>query len=339
MKAAVLYANDDLRYEEIPTPEINDDEVLIEVKMSGICGSDVPRVLCNGAHFYPIVLGHEFSGVVKKFGKNVNGLSKGDKVAGIPLIPCGKCKDCIKGNYSLCKNYTFVGSRKQGSFAEYVKLPKENVIKFDKSLSFEQGALFEPSTVALHGIKCAKFTGGKDVAIVGGGTIGLFAMQFAKIMGAKSVTVFDINDSRLELAEDLGADHCINSKKEKAEMKYDFVFDVAGNENTIKTSLDIAENKATVCLIGTPHSEIRFSKSEWETINRKEMFLTGSWMSYSAPFPGDEWILTEHYFRTGQLKYDERIIFEEIPLKDCKKAFDLYKTPGAVQGKIMLYNG
>ena len=105
MKAGVLYANEDIRYEEVDTPIISEDEVLVRVKMTGICGSDVPRVLYNGAHFYPIILGHEFSGELVDVGKNVEGLEVGDRVAGVPLIPCMKCVDCQKGNYSLCKNY------------------------------------------------------------------------------------------------------------------------------------------------------------------------------------------------------------------------------------------
>lgn len=337
MKAGVLYGNEDIRYEEWEMPEISDGEVLIKVKMTGICGSDIPRVLHNGAHYYPIVLGHEFSGEIAKVGNNVEKFEIGDRVAGVPLIPCMKCEDCQKGNYSLCKNYTFVGSRIQGSFAEYVKLPVSNVVKFDKSVSFEQGAFFEPATVALHGIKCADYKGGKDVAILGGGTIGLFTMQWAKIFGAKSVTVFDVSDAKLELAKKLGADYVINSKTEElGNKKYDFVFETAGQTATIKTAFEIAANKASICCIGTPHTDLTFSPKEWENMNRKEFKLTGSWMSYSATFPGEEWTLTAHYFKTGQLKFDESLIFKKVHLKDLNDAFAMYKNPSSVGGKILV---
>ena len=250
-----------------------------------------------------------------------------------------KCEDCQNGNFSLCKNYTFIGSRIQGSFAEYVKMPAVNAIKFDKSISFEQGAFFEPATVALHGIKCAEYTGGKDVAVLGGGTIGLFTMQWAKIFGAKSVTVFDISDSRLELAKKLGADHTVNTSNEKTvQSKYGFVFETAGQPQTTKLAFELARNKASVCYIGTPHDNVTFTPREWENVNRKEFKLTGSWMSYSAPFPGDEWTLTAHYFKTGSLKFDESLIFRKYPMKDIKEAFMLYKDPKSVGGKIMLYN-
>lgn len=339
MKAGVLYANEDIRYDDIPTPEISADEVLVKVKISGICGSDVPRVLHNGAHYYPIVLGHEFSGEIAKIGDDVKGFDIGDRVSGIPLIPCMKCNDCQQGNFSLCKNYTFVGSRIQGSFSEYVKLPSQNVIKFDDSVSFEKGAFFEPATVALHGVKCAKYEGGKNVAIIGGGTIGLFTMQWAKIFGAKTVTVLDISDKRLALAKKLGADFTVNTTTEDAAKdKYDYVFETAGQTATILQAFDVAANKATICCIGTPHKDLTFTPAQWEKMNRKEFFITGSWMSYSAPFPGEEWELTAHFFKTGQLKFDDEIIFKKFSLENIKDAFMMYKDPASVGGKILIYS-
>ena len=172
MKAAVLYANEDIRYEEIPTPELKADQVLVKVKAVGICGSDVPRVLQNGAHYYPIVLGHEFSGEIVALGEGVTAdLKVGDRVAGVPLVPCFACEDCKNGNFSLCKHYTFIGSRIQGAFAEYVAMPQQNVVKFDPSVPFETAAFCEPSTVALHGLEVAGYAPGGHVAVLGGGTI------------------------------------------------------------------------------------------------------------------------------------------------------------------------
>lgn len=339
MKAGVLYRNEEIRYDDIPTPEPKGGEILVKVKMTGICGSDIPRVFENGAHYYPIVLGHEFSGVVEKVGENVTAFEIGDRVSGIPLIPCMKCTDCRSGNYSLCKNYTFIGSRIQGSMAEFVILPEANAVKFDETVSFEQGAFFEPATVALHGIKCADYSGGGSVAILGGGTIGIFTMQWAKIFGAKSVTVFDISDKRLQLAKKLGADVVVNTKNSGfGSVKFDYVFETAGQVDTIKASFEIAANKASVCCIGTPHKELTFSPKEWENMNRKEFKLTGSWMSYSAPFPGEEWELTAHCFKTGQLKIDEQLIFGKYPLSEISDAFKLFKNPSAVGGKVMICN-
>ncbi|MBO5285982.1 MAG: galactitol-1-phosphate 5-dehydrogenase [Clostridia bacterium] len=345
MKAGVVFNKEDIRYTDIDTPVVGANDVLVKVKYTGICGSDIPRVNGDACHFYPNVLGHEFSGTVAKIGNKVTKVSVGQRVAGVPLIPCLKCDDCQKGNYSLCKNYSFIGSRQFGSFAEYVLVPEINVVPFYDEVSFEQGAFFEPATVALHGLKRVPYKGGKTVAILGGGTIGLFTMQWAKIFGAKKVVVFDIASVRLDLAKKLGADDVVNTLEDDYLKKalslvdnkgFDYVYETAGNTITMKMAFALAANKANVCFIGTPTKELSFTVKEWENLNRKEFNLTGSWMSYSAPFPGEEWSLVAHYFKTGALKFDDSLIFKKYPLSKIDEAFSLYKTPGAVKGKILI---
>jgi len=338
IKAGVLFEKGDIKFADWEMPKCGDGEVLVKVKATGICGSDVPRVLDGQAHYFPIVLGHEFAGEVVEVGGGVENLEIGDRVTGVPLVPCMKCIDCQNGDFALCKNYSFIGSREQGSFAEYVKLPAMNAVKFDNSISFEQGAFFEPSTVAIHGIRLNDYKGGHDVAVIGGGTIGLFTAQWAKIFGAKSVTVFDISDERLALAKKLGADYTVNTLNETPESgKYKYVFETAGQPIAMRTAFDVAANKANVCFIGTPHESLTFTQKQWENMNRKEFKLTGSWMSYSAPFPGEEWTLTAHYFKTGQLKFDDDLVFKRFPLSEIDKAFNLFKS-GGVGGKVLLIN-
>ncbi len=345
MKAGVVHGKEDIRYEEIEKPVAGAGQVLVKVKYTGVCGSDVPRVNQGTAHYFPIVLGHEFSGTVEEVGEGVESVKKGDRVAGIPLVPCMKCEDCQKGNYSLCRHYDFIGSHSFGSYAEYVAVPEKNVVKFSEDVSFEKGAFFEPATVALHGLERTDYKGGKNVAILGGGTIGLLTMQWARIFGAKEVVVFDIVEERLELAKRLGATGTVNTLKEGflEEAKkltggrgYDYVFETAGNTITMKMAFALAANKAEVCFIGTPTKELSFTVDEWENINRKEFKLTGSWMSYSAPFPGHEWELAAHYFGTGELQFDDSFIFQKIPLSQIDTAFAMYKTPGTVKGKILI---
>lgn len=344
MKAAVLFANEDIRYTEVPEPEIRPGCVKVRVRAVGICGSDIPRVLSGGAHYYPIILGHEFSGEVTEVGEGVTKVKVGDRVSGAPLLPCMKCADCRRGNYSLCRHYGFIGSHDAGTFAEYVVLPEANAVRFDPAIPFEVAAMFEPATVSLHGLFCNNYQGGGNVAVLGGGTIGLFAAQWAKIFGARSVTVFDIVEERLALAKRLGTDETIDTKDpdfmEKAKALtdgsgFDYVFETAGNPITIRMGFELAANKAHFCCIGTPHREMTFTPSLWECMNRKEFTLTGSWMSYSSPFPGKEWELVAHYFATGQLKFDEALIYRRFPLEKADEAFALYHDPAKVQGKVM----
>mgnify|MGYP005764929259 CR=1 FL=1 len=348
MKAAVVRGINDIRYEDIEKPVPKKGEVLIRVKATGICGSDVPRVLNGAVHSFPIVLGHEFSGVIEELGEGVTGLTKGKRATAVPLVPCFHCEDCQKGNFSLCKHYSFIGSRVNGAFAEYVCVSARNVVEFDDSVSFELGAMFEPSTVALHGIYLNDFHGGEDVAVFGYGTIGYFTAQWAKILGAKTVTVFDISEERLHLAKEAGADFCINTLDDGFEEEalrltggrgFGYVFETAGNEITMKLSFALAANKARVCFIGTPTKEVTFTRQQMEMINRKEFLLTGSWMSYSAPFPGKEWTMTAEYFGKGILKFHDALIYKQYPLKDIAKAFAEFETPGKVKGKILIRSG
>ena len=345
MKAGVVHAKEDLRYEEIEKPKAEPGKVIVKVKYTGICGSDVPRVNGDACHYYPNVLGHEFSGVIDEVGPGVTNVKPGDRVAGIPLVPCMECEDCQRGDYSLCKHYSFIGSREFGSFAEYVSVPEKNVVKIGDSVDFIKGAFFEPATVALHGLERTGYKGGKTVAILGGGTIGIMTMQWAKIFGAKKTVVFDIVDERLDLAKRLGADAGINTKNEDfmdqameltGGRGFDYVYETAGNTITMKMAFKLAANKAGLCFIGTPTRELTFTVDEWENMNRKEFTLTGSWMSYSAPFPGHEWELTAHYFGTGELKFDDSFIYKIVPLSNIAEAFTWFKTPGLVKGKVLI---
>jgi len=145
----------------------------------------------------------------------------------------------------------------------------------------------------------------------------------------------------------LGADAVYNTMDENALAEahsftqgngYGYVYETAGQSATMQMAFELAGNKAEVCFIGTPHVELTFSPKLWEQMNRKEFRLTGSWMSYSAPFPGREWELTAHYFATGQLKFDAGLIYKKMPMSQAQEAFMMFKEPGLVKGKILLVN-
>lgn len=347
MKAVVLYENSVIKYEDYNLPNIENNMVKIHVKACGICGSDIPRVFNNSAHFYPVVLGHEFAGVIEEIGEGVENFKVGDHVAGIPLMPCYECDDCKKGNYSLCENYKFVGSSIQGAFAEYIILPKTNVFKIASQIPFEQGALFEPSTVALHSIFVSEFKRKKTVAILGGGTVGLFILQWVKILGASNIVVFGRDKNHLKLAKELGADKTIsildfdniysNETLEKIGF-FDYVYEASGAEQMINWSFSIAGKKSTICMVGTPKQQVKFNFKQWELINRKELKVLGSWMSYSEPFPGKEWDMTNEYFSNGKLKYDFKLFHKIFPMKDAESAFELFRSGEKINGRILLKN-
>lgn len=347
MKAAVLYGDEDIRYEDAPMPELRPGEVKVRVRAAGICGSDIPRVFQSGAFYYPIILGHEFSGEIVETCGEVNGLRTGGCVVGAPLVPCMKCGDCQKGNYASCKQYSFFGSKRQGAFCDYVVMPAIHAVPFDRErISFQQAAMFEPATVGLHGLFCGDYQGGGEVAILGGGTIGLFTMQWARIFGAKHITVFDIDDQRLEFLRGYGADYTVNTRRESFMEEalavtggagFDYVFETAGQSATMNIAFQIAAVKSRLCFIGNPHKDVVFPPATWERMNRKEFRLTASWMSYSPPYPGREWSLTAHFLREGQLKITDDLIYKTYPMSQAKEAFLNFKS-GPVPGKVLLLN-
>lgn len=345
MKAAVLFGKEDLRYTDWPDADVGNGEIKVRVYVCGICGSDIPRILNGAAHFYPIVLGHEFAGEVTQVGEGVTEFKLGDRVAGVPLVPCMKCSECQQGRYSSCKNYSFIGSRQSGALAEYVVIPARNAVKLPDNVTYEMGAFFEPSTIGLHGLFSAGYRGGENVAIIGTGNVGILTMEWARIFGAKNITAFDILNERLELAKHLGADTIINTRRDnfigylkEARNCFGYVFETAGQPDTIQLGFELVSAGGMFTCIGTPSASITFDWKLWEQINRKEFSITGTWMSYSAPFPGKEWSLTAHYLGTGVLKLNDSMIFARIPLENAADVVEIFKKPGYVKGKVLIIN-
>jgi galactitol-1-phosphate 5-dehydrogenase len=151
-----------VRVEERPIPTLQtENDVLVKVVSSGLCGSDIPRIFAKGAHYYPITLGHEFSGYVESYGSAVTDLQPGDAVACVPLLPCFNCPQCQREYFSLCKQYQFVGSRSEGGNAQYVVVKRANLFRLPDQMPIDDGAFIEPMTVGLHAFHLAQGCEGK----------------------------------------------------------------------------------------------------------------------------------------------------------------------------------
>lgn len=153
MKAWVLHSINDFRLETVEMPKLERNEVLVAVKAAGICGSDIPRVYRTGAYSYPLILGHECSGIVEKVGEEADKKWQGKRVAIFPLIPCRSCIPCQKKQYEMCRNYSYLGSRRNGGFAEYMAVPQENLLELPETVSYKEAAMMEPMAVAVHAIR------------------------------------------------------------------------------------------------------------------------------------------------------------------------------------------
>ncbi|MCM7885096.1 galactitol-1-phosphate 5-dehydrogenase [Enterobacter sichuanensis] len=344
MKSVVIHAEGSVRVEERPVPQIQAaDDVLVRIVCSGLCGSDIPRIFAKGAHYYPITLGHEFSGHVEACGADVKDLQAGDAVACIPLLPCFSCPECEKGYYSLCKQYQFVGSRSDGGNAEYIVVKRANLFRLPAEMAIEDGAFIEPVTVGLHAFHLASGCKGKNVVIVGAGTIGLLAMQCALALGAKSVTAIDINDDKLALATSLGATQVFNSRvlsvddilNALRDSRFDqLVLETAGTPQTVSLAIDIAGPHAQVALVGTLHHDLNLPVATFGKILRKELTLLGSWMNYSAPWPGEEWETAVRLLTGKKLQLEPLIAHTGDSESFAQAVQALNGAP--MQGKIML---
>lgn len=325
MKAVALHAIKDLRYEDVDIPKIGEDDVLVKVKYVGICGSDMPRAMVSGAYHYPTITGHEFSGEVAELGDNVENLKVGQKVTVAPLIPCGTCEFCKKGEFALCETYQFLGSRNDGGFAEYVRVPKANILPIPEGLDLETAAGIEPASISYQAVSKTNIKVGDTVAVVGCGPIGQFAIQWAKIFGASKVIAVDVLEDKLQLAKELGADVIVNSKECNAVEKVleitnggvQAVIETAGIKFTEEQSVLMCRKHGRVIYLGISHDELRFSAKTLDRIMRGEIIIQGSWNSYSAPFPGIAWSATLDFMKKGQIVFkpmiSHRIKLEELP--------------------------
>ncbi|MEN1969874.1 galactitol-1-phosphate 5-dehydrogenase [Lentibacillus sp. N15] len=315
MKAAVLHGLGDFRTETVGIPQINDEEVLIKVKYCGICGSDVPRSMISGARKYPLILGHEFTGVVAEVGGNVDNFKPGSRVVVAPLIPCSECQHCKAGDYGLCDNYNIIGTGSNGAFAEYVKAPKNHILPIDDNLEFETAAGVEPATIGYHGLQKVNIQPGETVVVMGCGPIGQLTLQWAKVFGASTVIAVDIIDEKLELAKALGVDITINSKKEDAVQKIKeitgggaaVVAETAGSVITQQQAILAAKKKGRVVFLGITHKGLNLKEKTMEHIMRGELTIKGSWNSYTPPYPGLAWQATLDFMTKGEIKFKPMI--------------------------------
>lgn len=344
MKALRLYGVRDIRYEDAPDPVIEkDDDVIIKVKAVGICGSDISRYRNLGPYVKGMVWGHEFSGEVAEVGKGCKRIAVGDRVVGCPNMVCHKCKYCLSGHPSRCENLNTIGALVPGAYAEYIKLPELNLIKMVPGMTFEEGALTEPATVAIHGLYQSNIQMGYTVAVVGCGNIGLMAIEWAKAFGAKTVYAMDVNDKQLEKAKSFGADVTINTHDVdfyEAIHKYcdgvDLAIESAGNPFTAARVLGLPHKGGEVVYCGIPYGDVPVPRFYFEKIMRSELQIHGSWCTVSAPYPGKEWENAVDYIGNHKVHVTQMITHQRNMSEGPAIFEQIMENPGNF-GKVLLY--
>lgn len=291
-KKAILVAPKKIEYVDEKIEYCPEDSVVVEVAYCGICGSDIPRYFSGKVHNFPLVLGHEFSGKVVYCGERVSKFKVNDLVAGIPLVPCMDCEECKAGNYQLCSNYSFIGSRQDGALQKYIILNENNVFKLLPGTDLQSAALVEPLTVAAHAISLIKEKLKKDskIAIFGFGIIGACLSLFLSDRGYTEVSIITGSAKRQNYAKDLGVKNFyLSSDRSLQNQSFDCIFDCTSISQALETLLPLMKPNGVISIVGTKITPIEISSTAFNWIQRRELKIIGSWMSYSKSWPGSEW--------------------------------------------------
>ncbi len=271
MKALLLSEYRHLEIADLPQPTPGPSEVLIEVAACGICGSDVHGFDgSSGRRIPPIVMGHEAAGTISAIGSAVTRFSVGDRVTFDSTVSCGACRFCLEGQINLCDNREVVGVscaefRRDGAFAEYVTVPEHILYHLPAGLSFPEAAMLEAVSVALHAVSLANTQPGSTALVLGAGMIGLLLVQAARVAGATRILLADLDDTRLHLGAELGADHVIhtahtNLVQEISRMTQsrgtDIVFEAVGRGETVSAAVDCVRKGGSVILVGNIAAEV-----------------------------------------------------------------------------------
>lgn len=288
MKAAVYHGVHDIRVEEVPVRELEDNEVMIQVKYCGVCGTDMHIFNGDGGSFEvnpPLIPGHEFSGVVAKTGKKVTSVKPGDRVSGDPNDMCGECYFCKNAMQQFCTNNIGIGTTVDGGFAEYVIMREKQVYKFSDDLSFMEAAMAEPVSCCLHGIDLCNIRSGCTVLVMGGGPIGMIMMQLAKNAGASRVIMSEPVEEKRQQALKLGATKVINPLEEDVEAvlsayceNVDVVIECVGNIHTQEDAIKFAGKRATIMYFGlaSPGESLPLKPDD---VFKKELTITSSFIN------------------------------------------------------------
>ncbi len=314
MKAWVLHDINNIKQEEVKKPVPGDGEALVRVMAAGICGSDIPRIFKTGAHNMPLIPGHEFSGVVEAVGEPDAGVWIGKRVGVFPLIPCRKCAPCQRELYEMCKNYNYLGSRCDGAFAEYVKVPVANLIELPEDVSFQAAAMLEPMAVAVHAMRAmekqlkavfdrsddadvreALMTGAVQkqslrIAVCGVGTIGLLLCMVLKASGYENITAIGNKEAQRKPAMDAGAKiYCVHNGKSDLPSDFDVFFECVGKNETLSLGVEKLNFHGVLITVGNPYSDMTLDRNTYWKILRNQLTVRGVWNSSFTGHEDDDW--------------------------------------------------
>jgi len=321
-----LYVDSNAKIGVAPTekPLPTDSEAVLRVKACGICGSDIPRVFAGKSYFYPIVLGHEFAGVVED---SKNPALIGKRACVFPILPCGKCAFCAEEKWANCVKYDYYGSRRDGGMQDYLLVKEENLIFLPDSVSDAAGSMIEPTAVCLHAVKKLHITPETVVTVYGAGTIGLLSAMWARAFGAKRVCVFDVDADRLAFAVALGFEA-------SGDETPDAVIEASGAPAALNAALEKVRAFGELVIVGNAERDVTLGQANYSKLLRKQLTVYGSWNS-DRSHAADDWRDSIDAIAAGHID-PEQLITHRFALRDGVSAFALIGDRKTFYNKITL---
>jgi L-iditol 2-dehydrogenase len=285
MKQAVMTAPGQIKFQDVPRPSLAANQILMQTRRIGVCGSDIH--VFHGLHpytSYPVVQGHEVSGVIVEVGQAVHDLQVGDRITFMPQVTCGVCYPCQHGMYHICESLKVMGFQTGGAAQDYFALDADKVLKVPDRISLDEAAMIEPVSVGVHAIRRAGGAEGKQVLVLGAGTIGNLTAQVAKASGAAAVMITDISPYKLDKARQCGIDYVINAQVENlgeailrdfGPSKADLILECVGAQATIEQAVENARKGTTIVVVGVFGEKPRVDVG---LIQDRELSLVGTLM-------------------------------------------------------------
>lgn len=340
MKASVCYKQNDLRTEDLPIPDISDNEVLIKMLACGLCGTDIQKIRGDSVN-KPTVLGHEVVGEIVKKGQNVDRFELGDRVISAIHVPCFTCHYCNKGHYTICEQFR-TNNIDPGGFAQFIRIPelhlKHLTHKVSDSVTDEEATLIEPIACCLHGLKQADIRPNDSVLIMGAGTIGILHAQLAKIKGANKVIISDMSEFKLQTALKVGCDYAINIAEKNIFEEVnkithgqgvDVVVIAAGVSSLVSDAINLVRRAGKIIVFSG------FDKNKMVNIDASRFFkdeisIIGTYSVTPYEFPEALDLLEKKKLNTQEM------ITHVFPLDKLSEAIDLSTNPKQSVLKVVI---
>lgn len=340
MRQVVLMEPEHLEFREVPAPkaeELGPHQVLVNVKRIGICGSEIHSY--HGQHpatFYPVVQGHEYSGIVTAVGAEVRVCAPGDKITARPQLVCGECAPCRRGQYNVCEHLRVQAFQADGAAQDYFVVDDDRVVRLPDTMPLDYGAMVEPAAVGAHAVARAGDLRGKNVVVSGAGAIGNLVAQAAISAGAKKVLITDVSELRLDIARQCGIANTLNVTKKPlkdaltevfGDEGYQVGFEVAGVESSVRSLMETIEKGSTIVIVAVFAKDPALSMFY---LGEHELTLVGTMM-----YRHEDFVKTVENIAAGSVKL-EPLISTRFSFEDYDKAYKYIAANRTGTMKVMV---